>query len=225
MQEAIADAAIVEALEETVEEAVEDAAAVEAMSDAAIVGELADEVESIAADVEQAEASETEPAAEAEPAAETEPAAEAEPPRSRAGRKRARRRRMLDRPMGPAEEPGEGGAGSVQGSRRLVRRAHLRGVREQGQDQPGVAHPHDADGGQDLRRPHPDGRRHGDQGRQEAGRAAQGLPRLPPREDDLRQRLLVRGPQHARRDGVRRGGHRAASRRRSRVARWRRSCR
>ncbi len=75
VQEAIADAAIVGALEETVAEAVEDATAVEAMSDAAILGGLADTVESIAADVEQAEATD-----EAEPAAQGEPAEDAEPP-------------------------------------------------------------------------------------------------------------------------------------------------
>ena len=97
---------------------------------------------------------------------------------------------------------------SVRRPGRLVRRAHLRRLREQGEDQPRVAHPHDADGGEDLRRPHPDGRRHGDQGRQEAGRPEEGLPRLPAREDDLRQRLVVRRAQHARRDGVRVGRHR-----------------
>ena len=58
VQEAIADEAIIEALDETVEEAVEDAKAVEAMSDAAILGDLADEVESIAADVEATEEAE-----------------------------------------------------------------------------------------------------------------------------------------------------------------------
>ena len=110
LQEAIADAAIVEALEETVEEAVEDAAAVEAMSDAAIVGELADEVESLAAEVEQAEASETEPAGEAEPAAEVEPAAETAPARRPRGK--AKDARQAD---GSAEESGEGGRDPFRG--------------------------------------------------------------------------------------------------------------
>ena len=104
VQEAIADAAIVEALEETVEEAVENASAVEAMSDAAIVGELADEVESIAADVEQAEASEVEPAAEVEPAGQT---ASARKPRAK-----AKDARQAD---GSAEEPGEGGRDPFRG--------------------------------------------------------------------------------------------------------------
>ncbi len=80
VQEAIADAAIVGALEETVAEAVEDATAVEAMSDAAILGGLADTVESIAAGVEQAEATDdAEPAAGAEPAEVAEPAEDAVP--------------------------------------------------------------------------------------------------------------------------------------------------
>jgi transcription termination/antitermination protein NusG len=80
VQEAIADAAIVGALEETVAEAVEDATAVEAMSDAAILGGLADTVESIAAGVEQAEATDdVEPAAGAEPAEVAEPAEDAVP--------------------------------------------------------------------------------------------------------------------------------------------------
>jgi transcription termination/antitermination protein NusG len=80
VQEAIADAAIVGALEETVAEAVEDATAVEAMSDAAILGGLADTVESIAAGVEQAEASDdAEPAAGAVPAEDAEPAGDSEP--------------------------------------------------------------------------------------------------------------------------------------------------
>jgi len=104
MQEAIADAAIEAALEETVEEAVEDAAAIEAMSDAAIVGELADEVESFAADVEQAETSEAEPAAEVEPPVETAPA--------RRPRAKAKDARQAD---GSAEEPGEGGRDPFRG--------------------------------------------------------------------------------------------------------------
>ena len=80
VQEAIADAAIVGALEETVAEAVEDATAVEAMSDAAILGGLADTVESIAAGVEQAEATDdAEPAAGAEPAEDAKPARDAKP--------------------------------------------------------------------------------------------------------------------------------------------------
>jgi transcriptional antiterminator NusG len=74
------------------------------MSDAAIVGELADDVESIAADVEQAEASETEPAAEAEPAAETAPA--------RRSRAKAKDARQAD---GSAEEPGEAGRDPFRG--------------------------------------------------------------------------------------------------------------
>ena len=78
VQEAIADAAIVGALEETVAEAVEDATAVEAMSDAAILGGLADTVESIAAGVEEAEATDdAEPAAGAEPPVDAKPAARA----------------------------------------------------------------------------------------------------------------------------------------------------
>jgi len=116
MQDAIADAAIVEALEETVEEAVEDAAAVEALSDAAIVGDLADEVESIAADVEQAEASETEPSAEAEPAAELEPTAELEPAAEAAPARRPRAKAKDARQAdGSAEEPGEGGRDPFRG--------------------------------------------------------------------------------------------------------------
>ncbi len=80
VQEAIADAAIVGALEETVAEAVEDATAVEAMSDAAILGDLADTVESIAAGVEQAEATDdAKPAAGAEPAEDAVTAGEAKP--------------------------------------------------------------------------------------------------------------------------------------------------
>ena len=80
VQEAIADAAIEAALEETVAEAVEDATAVEAMSDAAILGGLADTVESIAAGVEQAEATgDAEPAAGAEPAEDAEPPVDAKP--------------------------------------------------------------------------------------------------------------------------------------------------
>src|SRR5512132_128145 len=80
VQEAIADAAIVGALEETVAEAVEDATAVEAMSDAAILGGLADTVESIAAGVEQAEATDdAEAAAGAQPAEDADPAGDAEP--------------------------------------------------------------------------------------------------------------------------------------------------
>ena len=127
-------------------------------------------------------------AVEPEPEPEPEPAA-----RAGRGRRRAGLRRPVPRP------------------RRLVRRAHLRRLREQGEDQPRVAHPHDADGRQDLPRPHPHGRRHGDQGRQEADRAEEGLPRLPAREDGLRQRLLVRRAQHARRHRVRerRHGHEA----------------
>ena len=110
VQEAIADAAIVEALEETVEEAVEEASAVEAMSDAAIVGELADEVESIAADVEQAEVSETEPAAQTEPAAEAEPAAQAAP--ARRSRTKAKDAQTSD---GSTDDPGEGGRDPFRG--------------------------------------------------------------------------------------------------------------
>ena len=94
----------------------------------------------------------------------------------------------------------------VPGPRRLVRRPHVLRLREQGQDEPRIADRIDADGGQDLRRPHPHGGRHGDQGRQEAGRPAEGLPRLPAGAHDLRQRLVVRRSQHAGRDGVRLGG-------------------
>src|SRR5205807_4453331 len=88
---------------------------------------------------------------------------------------------------------GAGGTRSIQGAGRLVRRAHLRRLREQGEGEPRVAHRLDADARQDLRRRDPHGRRDGDQRRQEAGRAEEGLPRLPPGEDGLRQRLLVRG--------------------------------
>jgi transcription termination/antitermination protein NusG len=81
VQEAIADAAIVGALEDTVAEAVEDATAVEAMSDAAILGGLADTVESIAAGVEQAEATDdAESVEDAEPAEDAEPPLDAKPP-------------------------------------------------------------------------------------------------------------------------------------------------
>jgi transcriptional antiterminator NusG len=79
------------------------------MSDAAIVGELADEVESIAADVEQAEASETEPA-QTEPATETEPAAQTAS--ARRPRAKAKDARQAD---GSAEEPGEGGRDPFRG--------------------------------------------------------------------------------------------------------------
>jgi transcription termination/antitermination protein NusG len=116
VQEAIADAAIVEALEETVEEAVEDASAVEAMSDAAIVGELADEVESIAAEVEQAEVSETRPGAEVEPAAEVEPPAEVQPAAEAAPARRSRAKaKDVQESDGSTEDPGEGGRDPFRG--------------------------------------------------------------------------------------------------------------
>ena len=156
VQESIADAAIVQALEETVAEAVEDATAVEALSDAAILGGLADTVESIAADVEQAEAT-----ADGEPGAVAEPAETPNPLSSPSPRESQERRRVAS---GRGARRHRGRARSVPRARRLVRRAHVRRLREQGQDEPRVAHPHDADGGQDLRRPHPDGGRHGDQG-------------------------------------------------------------
>jgi transcriptional antiterminator NusG len=101
VQEAIADAAIVGALEETVAEAVEDATAVEAMSDAAILGGLADTVESIAAGVEQAEATD-----DAEPAAGAEPAEDAEPPVDAKPAARAKNRAASRVPEEPVEAEG-----------------------------------------------------------------------------------------------------------------------
>jgi transcriptional antiterminator NusG len=101
VQEAIADAAIVGALEETVAEAVEDATAVEAMSDAAILGGLADTVESIAAGVEEAEATD-----DAEPAAGVEPAEDAEPPVDAKPAARAKNGAASRAPEEPVETEG-----------------------------------------------------------------------------------------------------------------------
>ena len=101
VQEAIADAAIEAALEETVAEAVEDATAVEAMSDAAILGGLADTVESIAAGVEQAEATD-----DAEPAAGAEPAEDAEPPVDAKPAARAKNGAASRAPEEPVETEG-----------------------------------------------------------------------------------------------------------------------
>jgi transcriptional antiterminator NusG len=101
VQEAIADAAIVGALEENVAEAVEDATAVEAMSDAAILGGLADTVESIAAGVEQAEATD-----DAEPAAGAEPAEDAEPPVDAKPAARAKNSAASRAPEEPVEAEG-----------------------------------------------------------------------------------------------------------------------
>jgi transcription termination/antitermination protein NusG len=107
VQEAIADAAIVGALEETVAEAVEDATAVEAMSDAAILGGLADTVESIAAGVEQAEATgDAEPAAGAEPAEDAEPAQDAEPAGDAKPAARAKKGAASRAPEEPVETEG-----------------------------------------------------------------------------------------------------------------------
>ena len=107
VQEAIADAAIVGALEETVAEAVEDATAVEAMSDAAILGGLADTVESIAAGVEQAEATDdAEPAAGAEPVEDAEPAEDAEPPVDAKPAARAKNGAASRAPEEPVEAEG-----------------------------------------------------------------------------------------------------------------------
>ena len=77
-------------------------------------------------------------------------------------------------------------------ARGLVRGSYLRRIREQSEDEPRTAHPHDADGGKDLQRPHPHGRRHGDQRREETGGPEEGVPRLSARQDDLRQRFVVR---------------------------------
>jgi transcription termination/antitermination protein NusG len=63
----------------------------------------------------------------------------------------------------------------------VVRRAHAVGLREEGHRQPRRPHPVDEHGGQDLRGRDPHGRGRRVQERQEADRAAQGLPRLPPR--------------------------------------------
>ena len=101
VQEAIADAAIEAALEETVAEAVEDATAVEAMSDAAILGGLADTVESIAAGVEQAEATD-----DAEHAAGAEPAEDAEPPVDAKPAARAKNGAASRAPEEPVETEG-----------------------------------------------------------------------------------------------------------------------
>ena len=101
VQEAIADAAILGALEETVAEAVEDATAVEAMSDAAILGGLADTVESIAAGIEQAEATD-----DAEPAAGAEPAKDAEPPVDAKPAARAKNSAASRAPEEPVEAEG-----------------------------------------------------------------------------------------------------------------------
>jgi len=107
VQEAIADAAIEAALEETVAEAVEDATAVEAMSDAAILGGLADTVESIAAGVEQAEATDdAETAAGAEPAEVAESVEDAEPPVDAKPAARAKNGAASRAPEEPVETEG-----------------------------------------------------------------------------------------------------------------------
>ena len=116
-----------------------------------------------------------------------------------------------------------GGSGPLPRPRRLVRRPHVRGLREQGEGQPRGQDPHHADGGQDLPGPHPHGRRHGDQVRQEAGGPEEGVPRLSARQDVLRQRLLVRGAEHAGCHGFRVGRHGVEAHALCRSARWRRS--
>ena len=86
----------------------------------------------------------------------------------------------------------------------VVRRAHLRRLREQGEVQPREPHRLHEHGGPDLRGRHPRGGRHRVQERQEGRRPEEGVPRLPARALRARRRLLVRRAQHARRHRLRR---------------------
>ena len=88
--------------------------------------------------------------------------------------------------------------------RALVRRAHVRRLREQGEVEPREPRAFDGRRGPHLRGRHPDGRRHRVQERPQGRRAEEGLPRLPARAHGPRRPRLVRRAQHARRHRVRR---------------------
>ena len=122
-------------------------------------------------------------------------------------------------PSGPPRRHRRGGrGGSGRGAalraaargRRLVRRALLRRLREQGQDQPRDPDQVAGHGGVHLPDRGPDRRGHRDQERPAQAGAAQGLPGLHPGPDGPDRRLLERGPQHPGRHRLRRR-HRAAA--------------
>ena len=92
----------------------------------------------------------------------------------------------------------------VRSVRALVRRAHVRRLREQGEVEPRESCAFDGGGGSHLRSRHPDGRRHRVQERPQGRRAEEGLPRLPAGADGPRRPRLVRRAQHARRHRFRR---------------------
>ena len=108
----------------------------------------------------------------------------------------------------------------------VVRRPHAVRLREEGQVQPRGPHPVHEHGGEDLRGRHPHGGRRRVQGRPQAGRPAQGLPRLPAGALRDGRRQLVRHPQHARASpGSSARAASARSRPRSAGGRWTPSCR
>ena len=91
-------------------------------------------------------------------------------------------------------------------SRRLVRRALLRRLREPGEDQPRDADLLAQHGGLHLPDRGADRRRRRGQERQAPAGAAQGLPRLHPGPDGPHRRVLGRRAQHPRCDRLRRPG-------------------
>ena len=117
--------------------------------------------------------------------------------RRRPRRRRAPRRVSIDDELDD-DDDAAARAEPVRPSRRLVRRAHVRGLREQGEAEPRQPRALDERRGADLRGRHPDGRRHRVQGRPQGRRAEEGVPRLPARAHGPRRRLLVRRAQHAR---------------------------
>ena len=106
------------------------------------------------------------------------------------------------------EEPRRGRE-PLRPARTLVRGAHLRRLREQGEVQSREQDRLDEHGGPDLRGRDPHGGRRRVQERQEGRGPEEGVPRLPPHPLRPRRRLVVGDPQHPGGHRVRRPRHQA----------------